>query len=270
MKLATSLRDLAESAESLAYVEDVSGKRGFLQSINPIAKLVVTLFMILASLFVPSLSYLAIMCTIPIILSLASRIPMKDFLVRTALIPLFAAVISLPILFITPGTPTLGANLNLFSITVTFEGIQRFALFTIRVWFCVASLSLFILSTGFNAFLKLLSSMRVPSILIQMFSLTYRYLFLSIHEIQRVLIAKESRTYLTRRTVSIQSLKQTGSLLANVFIRTYERSERVYMAMKSRGFEIDITRQSSIPQLHVKDTLFTAATMVIFAFIVIL
>jgi energy-coupling factor transporter transmembrane protein EcfT len=42
------------------------------------------------------------------------------------------------------------------------------------------------------------------------------------------------------------------------------------MAMKSRGFEIDITRQSSIPQLHVKDTLFTAATMVIFAFIVIL
>jgi cobalt/nickel transport system permease protein len=210
------------------------------------------------------------MCVIPILLSLVSKIPMKDFLKRTALIPFFAAVISLPVLFITPGTPTFNANLSLFNLTVTFEGIQRFALFTIRVWFCVASLSLFILSTGFNAFLKLLSSLRVPWILIQMFSLTYRYLFLSIHEIQRVLIAREARTYVNRHSVSIDSLKHSGALLATVFIRTYERSERVYMAMKSRGFDINNTSQSSIPPLHVKDSLFAASTMVIFGLILIL
>jgi cobalt/nickel transport system permease protein len=156
------------------------------------------------------------------------------------------------------------------SLTVTVEGTKRFALFTIRVWFCVATLSLFILTTGFNAFLKLLSSMRVPSILIQMFSLTYRYLFLSIHEIQSVLIAKEARTYFTRRIVSFQNLKHSGSLIATVFIRTYERSERVYMAMKSRGFQLDNSNRSSIPKLHAKDAFFAASTMAIFAIILIL
>jgi cobalt/nickel transport system permease protein len=270
MPIALSLRDLFEGAESLVYVEDMSSKKGFLQSINPLAKLAVTLFMIVASLFVPSLSYLAIMCTIPLFLSLVSKIPMKDFLIRTTLIPLLTGVISLPVLFITPGIPFLSANLNMFHLTVTFEGIQRFALFTIRVWFCVATLSLFILSTGFNAFMKLLSSLRIPSILIQMFSLTYRYLFLSIHEIQRVLIAKEARTYIDRRTLNIQNLKNTGALLATIFVRTYERSERVYMAMKSRGFEINNTKKSSISPLRIKDTLFTISTMTIFGLIIVL
>ena len=58
MKVPQSLRDLVESAESLVYIEDLSGKRGLLQTINPLAKLVVIVFMIVASLFIFSLSYL--------------------------------------------------------------------------------------------------------------------------------------------------------------------------------------------------------------------
>jgi cobalt/nickel transport system permease protein len=268
MQLATSLRDLVEGAESLVYIEDLSSKKGFLQSISPLAKLVATMFMIVASLFVPYLSYLSLMCIIPLALSLASKIPMREFLVRTTLIPLFAAVISLPILFITPGSAALNTNLGSLNVIVTSEGIQRFAMFTIRIWFCVAALAVFMLTTGFSSFLKLLSSMRIPSLLIQLFSLTYRYLFISIHEVQRVLIAREARTYINRRTISLSSLKHSGALLATVFIRTYERSERVYMAMKSRGFDINKTNQSHVPKLAAKDLLFIASTMAIVGLLV--
>ncbi len=270
MPLKTSLRDLVEGAESLVYVEDLSNKKGLLQSINPLVKLAITLFMISASLFVPSLSYLALMCVIPIVLSLASKIPLRALLTRTALIPFFAAVISLPILFITSGAPALNANFGLFNLTVTIEGIQRFLIFTVRVWFCVASLTLLILSMGFTAFLKMLASIRVPSIVIQLFSLTYRYLFVSIHEIQKVLIAKEARTYINRHTINLESLRHSGALLATIFIRTYERSERVYMAMKSRGFDVNNTNKSSIPPLRKKDLLFVASTTVIFGLLVVL
>lgn len=270
MPLKTSLRDLVQGAESLVYVEDLSSKKGLLQSINPVVKFAITLFMICASLFVPSLTYLALMCIIPIALSFASRIPLRALLTRTAMIPLFAAVISLPVLFITSGTPVASANLSLFTLTVTSEGIIRFLIFTVRVWFCVASLTMLILSMGFSSFLKMLSSIRVPSILIQMFSLTYRYLFLSIHEVQKVLIAKEARTYNNRRTINLSNLKHSGALLSILFIRTYERSERVYMAMKSRGFDINSTQKSSLPPLHGKDLLFAASTMVIFGLLVVL
>jgi cobalt/nickel transport system permease protein len=264
MSLKTSLRDLVGSAESLVYVEDLSGKKGLLQSINPLVKLVVTVLMIVGSLFVSQVTYMLLACAIPLFLALTSRIPFKDFLTRTAFIPVFAAIIALPILFITAGTPILSGNLSVISVSITMEGLQKFLLFTVRVWFCVASLSLLIMSTGFNSFLKLLSTIHVPSIVIQLFSLTYRYLFVSIHEIQSILIGKEARTYINKKRISFQALKHSGSLLASIFIRTFERSERVYMAMKARGFDVNNANKESLPPMHIKDGLFAALAIIVF------
>ena len=270
MKIPKSLRDLVEGAESLVYIEDLSGKRGLLQTINPIVKLFVVVFMIVASLFISSVSYLLLVCVIPLILVMASRIPLRQFASRTTFIPVFAAIISLPVLFLTIGQPILTSNIGTLSLTVTLEGVQRFLLFTIRVWFCVASLSLLILSTGFERTLKLLSSLKVPPVVVQLFSLTYRYFFVSVHEAQSVLIAKEARTYIRKRTISFQALKDLGSILAALFIRTYERSERVYMAMKSRGFEIESSSKSSMPRFRFRDFLFAATAITLFGLIALL
>ncbi len=265
MKVPQSLRDLVESSESLVYIEDLSGKRGLLQDINPLAKLVVIVFMIVSSLFIFSLSYLALICIIPFILALASKIPLKHFISRTVFIPAFAALISLPVLFITPGHPIFATNIGILNLAVTTEGLVRFLVFSVRVWFCVASLSLLILSTGFDKMLKLLSSMKVPPVVVQMFSLTYRYFFVSVHEAQSFLIAKEARTYVNRRTINYQALKDLGSILAALFIRTYERSERVYLAMKSRGFAIENDNKLTIPAFRLRDVFFASSIIIAFA-----
>ena len=270
MNFPTSLKDLLSSAETLVYVEDLSGKKGFLQSINPLVKLAVTIVMIAVSLFVYWLPYLLLLCIIPVVLAFASKIPLKGFIARTLFMPLFAAVISVPILFITQGNPVFSADLGVFTLTITLEGLTRFLTFSLRVWFCVASLTLFTLSTGFEAILKLLASIKVPSIIIQMFSLTYRYLFVSIHELQKVLIAKEARTYVNKRNLNIASLKHSGAMLATLFIRTYERSERVYLAMKSRGFDIDNNCKSSFSPLKLRDILFGVSATAAFGLLVLL
>jgi cobalt/nickel transport system permease protein len=269
MNLPISLKDLVSSTETLVYVEDLSGKKGFLQSINPLVKLVVTLFMIVGSLFVVWLPNLAILCIVPVVLALTSKIPLRSFLVRVLFVPIFAAVISLPVLFITPGNTISSANIGLFTLSVTMEGLQRFLIFSVRVWFCVASLILFTLSTGFDAILRMLASIRVPSIVIQLFSLTYRYFFVSIHELQKVLLAKEARTYVNKRTINLETLRNSGALLATLFIRTYERSERVYLAMKSRGFGVDYAVKSSIPTLKSRDLLFGAAATLVLGLLVL-
>jgi cobalt/nickel transport system permease protein len=239
MKVPQSLRDLIEGAESLVYIEDLSNKKGLLQAVNPTAKLISITAIIVASLFIFNLSHLLALCAIPIALAVCSRVSFRQFFYRTTLIPLFAAFITIPVLFLTSGDPVFSANIGTINIVMTSEGITRFLVFSIRVWFCVASLTLLVLSTGFDKILTLLASLKVPNLVIQLFSLTYRYFFVSIHEVQSVLIAKEARTYNKRLTINIQSLKDLGSIISNLFIRTYERSERVYLAMKSRGFVIE-------------------------------
>jgi len=270
MNFPTSLKDLVSTAESLVYIEDLSGKKGFLQSINPLVKLTVTIGMVVVSLFVYWLPCLLLLCIIPVGLAAASKIPLKGFISRTLFIPIFAAVISVPILFLTPGNPLFSTDIGLFTLTFTFEGLTKLLTFSLRVWFCVASLTLFTLSTGFEAILKLLASIKVPSIIIQMFSLTYRYLFVTIHELQKVLMAKEARTYVNKHNLNIESLKHSGAMLATLFIRTYERSEMVYLAMKSRGFDIDNNYTSSFPSLRSRDIFFSVSAAVAFGLLVLL
>ncbi len=259
MKVPQSLRDLMESAESLVYVEDLSNKKGLMQSINPIAKLIVIIAMIVTSLFIFNLTYLAVLCIIPIVLTVSSRIPLKHFFLRTLFVTVLAAAISILTLFITPGTAVWSASLGGLNWAITAEGITKAAVFTVRVWFCVASLITLILSTGFDKLLELLSALRVPNVIVQLFSLTYRYFFVSIHEAQRVLIAKEARTYVHKKTLNMQALKDLGAVISTLFIRTYERSERVYLAMKARGFDIENNAKSRLPSFHLLDGVFASA-----------
>jgi energy-coupling factor transporter transmembrane protein EcfT len=84
------------------------------------------------------------------------------------------------------------------------------------------------------------------------------------------LIAKEARTYINKRTLNLQSLKDLATILSSLFIRTYERSERVYLAMKARGFEISKNNKYAIPALHTKDVVFAASIIVAFTYLALL
>ncbi len=267
MKVPNSMRDLMEGAESLVYVEDLSGKKGVMQAVNPVAKLIATVGIIVAAIFITNLSYLLAICLVPLVLSVTSRIPLKHFFQRTAMITVFSAFITLPVIFTTSGNPVLVSNISGFTIAITAEGLTSAAMFTVRVWFCVASLVMLVLSTGFEKTLKLLATLKVPAVIIQLFSLTYRYFFVSVHEAQSVLMAKEARTYLHKHSFNFQSLRDLGAVFSSLFIRTYERSERVYLAMKARGFEITNESKLVMPKLRIFDVAFASILIVGFAYL---
>jgi cobalt/nickel transport system permease protein len=156
------------------------------------------------------------------------------------------------------------------TLKVTTEGFNAFFVFTVRVWFCVATLTLLILSTGLDKLLKLLATIKVPAVVVQLFALTYRYFFVSIHETQSVLIAKEARTYIHKRTINMQALRDLGTIIATLFIRTYERSERVYLAMKARGFGISNQNKLAVPTFRMWDVAFAASIIAAFAYLALL
>jgi cobalt/nickel transport system permease protein len=70
--------------------------------------------------------------------------------------------------------------------------------------------------------------------LITTLAMMYRYLSLLTDQTQRMRRARMSRTFNANRASTWRSLT---SIIGHLFIRTAERSERVYTAMCARGWK---------------------------------
>ena len=78
-------------------------------------------------------------------------------------------------------------------------------------------------------------SLHVPAVLTATISFMYRYLFVLVDEAMRLQTARASRSVGAGRTVWWRA-RVLGGMIGSLFIRSYERSERIYAAMMSRGF----------------------------------
>jgi cobalt/nickel transport system permease protein len=88
-------------------------------------------------------------------------------------------------------------------------------------------------TTSFSAVLQALEALRVPSLLVLIASVTYRYLFVIAEEVARMRAALAARGYRPRSALGAGA---TGRLAAALFLRAYGRGERVHLAMLARGY----------------------------------
>ena len=79
-----------------------------------------------------------------------------------------------------------------------------------------------------------LRSLRIPGLLVTTLALTYRYLFLLVDEMERMQRARRSRTFTRHR---LQAWRSLATVIAQLFVRTSERAERIYAAMCARGWK---------------------------------
>jgi cobalt/nickel transport system permease protein len=82
---------------------------------------------------------------------------------------------------------------------------------------------------------KAAQALHVPAVLIQLFVLSYRYLFLLIDELGRVRIALRVRGY--RNRMSLHCFRTAGHVAGTMLVRSALRAERVGQAMRCRGLE---------------------------------
>jgi cobalt/nickel transport system permease protein len=74
----------------------------------------------------------------------------------------------------------------------------------------------------------------VPTVLTMGTCFLYRYVSLVADELSRMKRARDSRR--AGNPSWLEELRSLGALIGVLFIRSYERAERVYVAMCSRGF----------------------------------
>ncbi|MCF7805537.1 MAG: cobalt ECF transporter T component CbiQ [Candidatus Marinimicrobia bacterium] len=100
----------------------------------------------------------------------------------------------------------------------------------------VLALILFVSTTKFPRLLRVLEKMKVPAVIVQVLAFIYRYFFVLIDELQRMKLAVRARAPKRRKSLVYLAF---SNLLGMLIVRSYERSERIYQAMRLRGYDGD-------------------------------
>ncbi|MBN1157105.1 hypothetical protein JXA85_05780 [Candidatus Woesearchaeota archaeon] len=97
----------------------------------------------------------------------------------------------------------------------------------------ITIITLLMSTTTFSGFLEALKFFKTPKIFILMLSFFYRYLFLFIDNIHRMRHACDSRCFSKKQSFKPATV---SGMIGNLVVRSYEQSERVYLAMLARGY----------------------------------
>jgi len=97
-------------------------------------------------------------------------------------------------------------------------------------------------TTAAREILRGLERLRLPIIMVQIASFMLRYINVISDEMQRMKIVRESRGF---EATGIKHWKILATSAAALFIRSYERGERVHLAMLSRGFDGNLPQSES-------------------------
>ncbi len=109
------------------------------------------------------------------------------------------------------------------------------AILLLRSFLCLLLLILMTNTTRFTELLRGLRRLGVPKIIVLNLGFLYRYLFVLTEEVMRMKLARDCRS--VKRSRFAAELRVVGSMLGTLLLRSFERSESMYQAMLSRGYE---------------------------------
>ena len=238
-----------------SFIDQYSDGNSLVHRLDPRTKFIITILFILAVVLTPPDSWLAFGLFFVIIATLLifSRIPALYVLKRSLVIMPFVVLIAIFIPFFKQGEVAGSYNVWLWQVNVTHSGLQVLVNILMKSWLSILSLILLTSTTRVPDLLKGLERLRMPSSMVMVLSFMYRYIFVLVDEVLRMKQARDSRNYGGRRLWQFRTI---GSMIGTLFIRSYERGERVYAAMVARGFDGQ-TRTLSRLQLKPLDIYFS-------------
>ncbi len=244
---------IAGTIEQSVFTEELTRANGWLQHIDPRAKLVMFLATVLAASLSNSLIALMAFYAILLVVARVSKLPFDFFVKRVWVgIPFFAGIVILPSIFFTPGGHLFDIPIGSLHLGPSLASLLSAAIFVMRVGDSVSLAILLILTTPWADVLKSLQAFRVPQVFILLLTMTYRYIFLFLHTANGMFEARKSRT-VGRSTGNEQRGWISGSM-GNLMQRSFKMSNDVYAAMAARGFNGEV-RSYSAYRMTAKDWL---------------
>ncbi len=194
----------------------------------------------LAGLLIAGLVFALLQTGGPALLALAgsvllvalARLPWRWYVQRLA-----ASLAMFALIFIwLPFFPEEGhKTLDVGFWTISLTGLLRLAVLTMKLGAMLSVMLVLVATAPLQDTFKAAHALRVPSLLIQLVLLTYRYVFLLMEEFARLRIAVRARGF--RNRANLHSYRTIGMVAGTLLVRSQERSERVAQAMRCRGFD---------------------------------
>ena len=213
------------------FIDKYSNLDSVIHHLDPRVKLLLCFSFLILIAITHNLKLLAIYGGILSVLLVLSRVPpgfyLKKLLLITPLVTVFSFFIYLAYLF---------KN----RIDFTVEALSRYypvwetlALTAAKIYISILVITLLVSSTRFNDLLWSLRRFKLPLVVTILSKLVYTYIFIFIDELHRTLRAYKSRTPVRR----VPRVKVYGYIAAGILLRSMDRSDYIYRAMISRGFD---------------------------------
>lgn len=244
--VAKTLAETSAAIQRSVFSDGFAAENGLMQNLDPRIKILTMLALLIVTGLARDIGVLCALYGLILVLAVFSRLPFFFFIKRVwAFIPIFAGIIAIPALFITPGQPIFtvlsfasphhfGPFLIPKEISITAQGALSAALLVMRVATSVSIGVLLVLTTQWTRLLKALSILKIPEILILVLAITYRYIQLFMRTVEAMFLARKSRQ------ISDLKLKDDHGWIASrlgVLVgKSYRLSNDVHLAMISRGW----------------------------------
>lgn len=175
---------------------------------------------------------------------------------------LFLAPFFLVMPFTYPGEPAF----TVLGMGFAWEGLRYATLIFIKAM-AVVLISFTIFGTArFDVSMISLQKLRVPSVLVQMVLFTYRYVYVFTEEMKTMAVAMGARGFVPK--TNMYTMKVLGGFLGSLLVRSFERTERVYKAMLSKGYTgqfYTLTEFQTEPKDFVKGAMAILAAVLIYS-----
>ncbi|UCD08186.1 MAG: cobalt ECF transporter T component CbiQ [Dehalococcoidales bacterium] len=219
-----------------AYLDQYSDIDSYFHRLDARTKLIYTFVFILLVVLTPPDSWLLLgfYALITVILILTSKLPPVYVIKRSLVVMPFVILIAVFTPFFKEGEVIGSTRIWIWDISVTETGVLVFRNVLAKAWLSITSLIWLTATTKITHILYALERLHFPRVLVMILSFMYRYIFVIVDEVMRMKQARDSRNIGSKR---LRNMRTIGNMIGTLFVRSYERSERVYNAMTSRGFD---------------------------------
>jgi cobalt ECF transporter T component CbiQ len=217
--------------------EDLAGRDGLLQRLDPRAKLLGTVLLILGATMLHSLTGLALIFAVAVLLALASQVPVGRLAKQVWLgVLAFTGVIALPSPFLVPGQTI--ATLPLLGWTVSEQGLRSAAFLIGRAETAATLAALLVLTTRWPHVMKATRALGVPVAVVAVLGMTHRYIFVLMTTATQMMEARRARQLGPMKPAEQRRLiaASAGVLLG----KTLTMAGDVHMAMIARGYRGEV------------------------------
>ncbi|MEK4536139.1 cobalt ECF transporter T component CbiQ [Peribacillus sp. FSL K6-1552] len=242
-----------------------------LKHVHPLEKMIFALSLLLFSLAVRDTTVSLITFTV-----------MSAFIIFGAKIPIsyYLKLLLLPGFFVLSGTITIlfsvaskftsipnvwwSWNFGSWQIFISEDSIKTVIGLIVVVLSSISCLYFLTLTTPITVILYVLRKLKLPSLLIDLIELTYRFIFIFLDTAMAIHQSQSSRLGYSSVRKGIRSL---GLLISSLFLGVFQRSEQLTMAMNARGYQENISFIDDSYTYSSRNWLITIVTLVSLFFI---